>query len=493
MKNLLPPVFVLLMLLSCKPNTDKVALPARPVFHFTPPQHWINDPNGLVYYDGEYHLFYQHNPYGDTWGHMSWGHAVSTDLLQWEHLPVAIAEYPDAATGDSTMIFSGTVVVDTNTSGLCADSTCLVAVYTSHVHANGEGLRQHQSLAYSNDKGRTWTRYQNNPVLDIERKDFRDPKIFWYAPEKKWVMALVVPDLYTVQFYGSQNLLEWELTGKFGMAGDTTRIWECPDLYQLPVENEPGQHRWVLSLSGGHPQGPDFVGMQYFVGSFDGKRFVADEDFDAPQYVDHGKDFYAGIVFNNVPNQERVVMIGWVNNWTYANQIPTVGYRGAMSLPRELSLRREGDHYRLIQQPVHEVKRLRQESINIAKAQNGTPLEIKVTLDASTNGGVKVFEGNEHQTVIGFDADTRQLYVDRRNSGFNSFHKDFASREQAVVEPLNGNIELQIFLDYPVIEVFANNGSLVFTEYAFTSEAELKFSVFGGVVSSEAWRLGLPR
>ncbi|MFZ5999851.1 MAG: glycoside hydrolase family 32 protein, partial [Bacteroidota bacterium] len=194
----------------------------RPHYHFTPTKNWTNDPNGLVFHDGEYHLFYQYNPYGDKWGHMSWGHAISSDLLHWEHLPVAIAEYQDRITGDSTMIFSGTVVADTsNTSGLGNEKGCLVAIFTSHVHKNGQGLTQHQSLAYSIDRGRSWKLYDQNPILDIGRKDFRDPKVFWYEPQQKWVMALVVPDLYKVQLYQSKNLLKWDLMSEFGGAGDT--------------------------------------------------------------------------------------------------------------------------------------------------------------------------------------------------------------------------------------------------------------------------------
>jgi fructan beta-fructosidase len=250
----------------------------RPQFHFSPATNWINDPNGLVYLDGEYHLFYQYNPYGTTWGHMSWGHAVTSDLLHWEHLPVAITEYPDHLTGDSTMIFSGTAVIDkNNTSGLCESKDCMIAIYTSHVHALGEGKAQHQSLAYSNDKGRTWKRYEKNPVLDIKRKDFRDPKVFWYEPEQKWVMVLVIPDLYKVQFYQSKNLIDWKLMSEFGNIGDTLRVWECPDLYQLSIDNEPEKKKWVLSLSGSHPRGPAFVGMQYFVGEFDGIKFIPDD------------------------------------------------------------------------------------------------------------------------------------------------------------------------------------------------------------------------
>ena len=214
----------------------------RPQFHFSPVKNWINDPNGLVYYEGEYHMFYQFNPYGNTWGHMSWGHTVSKDLVHWEHLPVALEEYQDPATGDSTMIFSGTVVVDrNNSSGLCDGKDCLVAIYTSNVHKDNQGITQHQSLAYSNDQGRTWERYEKNPILDIHRKDFRDPKVFWYEPKQHWVMALVIPDQYKVRLYTSKNLIDWSQLSEFGGMGDTARIWECPDLYELPIDNESGK------------------------------------------------------------------------------------------------------------------------------------------------------------------------------------------------------------------------------------------------------------
>jgi fructan beta-fructosidase len=228
MRNYLLVFLLFCLAVSCIPSKEKEAKTYselyRPRYHFSPAKNWINDPNGLVYLQGEYHLFYQYNPFGTTWGHMSWGHAVSTDLLHWTHLPVALEEYANPATQDSTMIFSGTVVVDhANSAGFGVDA--MIAIYTSNVHKNGQGIAQHQSLAYSTDKGRTWKRYANNPILDIQRKDFRDPKVFWYEATKKWVMALVVPDLFKVQFYESSNLLKWQLTGEFTGAGDTTRVW----------------------------------------------------------------------------------------------------------------------------------------------------------------------------------------------------------------------------------------------------------------------------
>ncbi len=469
----------------------------RPQFHFSPPTNWINDPNGLVYLDGEYHLFYQYNPYGTTWGHMSWGHAVTKDLLHWEHLPVAITEYPDALTGDSTMIFSGTAVIDkNNTSGLCESKDCMVAIYTSHVHAMGEGKVQHQSLAYSNDRGRTWKRYGKNPVLDSKRKDFRDPKVFWYEPEQKWVMALVIPDLYKVQLYQSKNLIEWKLMSEFGDMGDTLRIWECPDLYQLPVDNESGKKKWVLSLSGSHPQGPTFVGMQYFVGEFDGTRFIADDTKQPPRYVDHGKDFYAGIVYNNIPEEDgRTIMIGWVNNWTYGNLLPTAPWRGAMALPRVLSLRKQEEGYRLIQKPVSSISSLRRTEITDKNKISGKALELEIEIQAaaSKEAGVKVLKTGTEETIIGYNSETRELFLDRTHSGETGFNKDFGSIERATVYPINGIIKLHIFIDHSIVEVFVNDGELTFCESVFTTQKNATVETYSKEGTSEvrikAWEL----
>ena len=241
----------------------------RPQYHFTPAVNWMNDPNGMVYYNGEYHLFYQYNPFGDTWGHMSWGHAVSRDLVHWEHLPVALAEE------DGVMIFSGSAVVDwNNTSGFGEEGRPpLVAVYTGH-HTSGE--RQDQRIAYSTDSGRTWTKYEGNPVLDRAMKDFRDPKVFWYEPDEKWVMVLARPHEHKVQLYSSPDLKSWTHLSDFGPAGAVNGIWECPDLFELPVDGDPGNTKWVLvvNLNPGGPAGGS--AGQYFVGHFDGERFTAD-------------------------------------------------------------------------------------------------------------------------------------------------------------------------------------------------------------------------
>ena len=246
------------------PRQDPALEALRPRFHFTPARNFMNDPNGLVFYKGEYHLFYQHNPFGQVWGHMSWGHAVSRDMLQWEHLPVALREE------DGVMIFSGSAVVDwNNTSGFCVpagqDRSCLVAIYTGHSPG-----KQTQNLAFSNDRGRTWTKYASNPVIDLGLSDFRDPKVFWHAPTSRWVMVTVLATQHKVRFFASPDLKRWQMLSDFGPAGATGGVWECPDLFALPVDGKPDEIRWVLDVDinpGGVAGGS---GGQYFVGSFDG-------------------------------------------------------------------------------------------------------------------------------------------------------------------------------------------------------------------------------
>lgn len=468
----------------CSSN-EKISLEQyRPQVHFSPQQNWTNDPNGLVYFDGEYHLFYQYNPYGTTWGHMSWGHAVSTDLVNWKELPVAIEEYIDATTGDSTMIFSGTAVVDFNNSTqLCSKPECLVSIYTSHLHRDNQGLRQHQSLAYSDDKGRTWKRYNKNPVLDIELKDFRDPKVFWYPEHEKWIMTLVVPDLYKVQLYESKDLLAWKLMSEFGPAGDTLRIWECPDLFELPVEGQPGKTHWVLSLSGSHPAGPTFVGMQYFVGEFDGITFTTKQT--QPLYVDFGKDYYAGIVFNNI--KDRTIMLGWVNNWTYANQIPTGKWRGMFSIPRELKLKETESGIRLTQQPVKEWETTRAKELNSVSELQTQTFELEVEIPEGS--GIHLFKSGTEQTTIGLR--DGKLFLDRTKSGRIDFQKDFASVEYVAIDPKPEKLTIRIMADQSVLEVFTEDGRYTITEQVFPTHAEPGVEVFGGAEVKKIWSSGL--
>jgi fructan beta-fructosidase len=258
----------------------------RPQFHFTPAKNWMNDPNGMVYYDGEWHLFYQYNPFGEKWGHMSWGHAVSKDLVHWEHLPLALAEE------NGVMIFSGSAVIDwNNTSGFGKDGKPpMVAIYTGHYT---EKPLQNQQIAYSNDRGRTWTKYEGNPVIDINEKDFRDPKVLWHEATRQWVMAVSLPTERKVRFYGSPDLKSWTQLSDFGPAGSTTGIWECPDLFPLPVEGT-NEQKWVLvvNVGGGAPAGGS--GCQYLVGDFDGKAFTLHEPSQPrpqPAFVPEGTVF----------------------------------------------------------------------------------------------------------------------------------------------------------------------------------------------------------
>src|SRR4051812_31331668 len=299
--------------------------PFRPQFHFTPQRNWMNDPNGLVFFDGEYHLFHQYNPEGDTWGHMSWGHAVSPDLVRWEHLPVALKEE------DGVMIFSGSAVVDRdNTSGFgTGGKPPLVAIYTGH----GKG-KQTQNIAWSSDRGRTWTKFEGNPVIDINSAEFRDPKVFWHAPTKKWVMVVSRPDQRKVLFFGSKDLKKWEQVGEFGPQGEVRGIWECPDLFELPIEGDPqNQTRWVLvvNINGGTPAGGS--GCQYFVGTFDGKTFTNANPKETVLWADYGADFYAAQSWSDLPRGRKRTWIAWMSNWQYANQEPTSPWRTAMTVP----------------------------------------------------------------------------------------------------------------------------------------------------------------
>src|SRR5215207_2428265 len=290
----------------------------RPQYHFTPPQNFMNDPNGLVFYDGEYHLFYQYNPFGDVWGHMSWGHAVSRDLIHWEHLPVALHEE------DGVMIFSGSAVVDwQNTSGFGnANFPPLIAIYTGHSE-----VEQNQNLAYSNDRGRTWTKYSGNPVIAIGSRDFRDPKVFWHEPTHCWVMVTALADQQKVRFDSSPDLIHWTHLSNFGPEGRVDNEWECPDIFLMNVEGQPGFQKWVLKVDVNH----SILG-QYFVGHFDGLCFINDASSDQVLRVDYGKDFYAAQSWSNTSVGRRI-WIGWMNNWDYAKVIPTAPWRGLFSIP----------------------------------------------------------------------------------------------------------------------------------------------------------------
>jgi len=469
----------------------------RPRFHFSPAKNWTNDPNGLVYYQGEYHLFYQYNPFGNRWGHMSWGHAVSQDLVHWHHLPLAIPE------SDRIMIFSGSAVVDKSNSsgfGTVKGQVPLVAVYSGHFIADStkpDDYTQAQYIAYSLDRGRTWKKYSGNPVLDQHSKDFRDPKAFWYAPEKKWIMAVVKPHEHVVQFYQSADLKSWSHLSDFGPSGDTHDIWECSDLLQVPVEGTHGQYKWVLFNS-------QQITMQYFVGDFDGTRFVSQNPQGRIYRPDYGPDYYAGITYNNLPVSQNPVLLGWANNWKYANDIPTYPWKSAMALPRNLTLRKTNGEWILLQKPVAQLKTLRtspwkSDSMTIEK-QQALPLrsqqfEMELTIYPGKNSvcGMHLACGSGNPFVIGYNQASQTLFIDRRGVGDNSFNANYAAlaRYETPVSLKNGALHLHVFFDHSLVEVFAQDGQVAMTAQVFVDPSSDGISLFSDGASSRMTNLAI--
>ena len=641
--------------------------PFRPQYHFTPEKNWMNDPNGLVFYEGEYHLFYQYNPFGDKWGHMSWGHAMSRDLAHWQHLPLALAEEA------GLMIFSGSAVVDwKNSSGFGKNGKPpLVAIYTGHYT---EKPLENQHIAYSNDEGRTWTKYAGNPVLDIGAKDFRDPKVQWHEPGKHWIMTVALPTEHKVRFYGSPDLKTWTLRGEFGPAGATKGVWECPDLFPLPIEGEPHRTRWVLIVNVGGGSAAGGSGTQYFIGEFDGQTFKLDlqampqaaaavgepvgklfTDFegatygdwkasgdafgsgpakgtlpdqnpvsgfhgqslansylggDKPQgtltspafeitanylsfligggahpgrtcmnllvdgrvvrtaagsdnealewaswnvrefrgrqgtlqivdaesggwghinidqillcdvpaqrpvenalWADYGPDCYAAVSWSDIPKADgRRIWLGWMSGLGYAQDVPTSPWRSAMTIPRELRLRRSADGLRLVQNPVRELETLRgprhEFKGGTCSAANewlrrqelkGNQLELAVELAPASVGiqGLKVLAGPKEETRVGVDCERGCLFLDRARSGNTAFHPRFAGIHKAPLALPGGKVRLRIFVDACSVEVFANDGEVVITDLVFPSGNGRQIEFFGpaegfAVQSVDAWTL----
>jgi len=458
--------------------------PFRPQFHFTPEKNWMNDPNGMVFFEGEWHLFYQYNPAGNTWGHMGWGHAVSRDLVHWEHLPLALAEENDV------MIFSGSAVVDwKNTSGFGKDrKPPLVAIYTGHYTKKS---LQNQHIAYSNDRGRTWTKFSGNPVLDVKMADFRDPKVFWHEASARWVMTVALAKKSKVHFYASPDLKQWKYVGEFGGAGAMGGLWECPDLFPLAIES--GGTKWVLivNINPGGPAGGS--GCQYFVGVFDGARFEADST--ATLWADHGADFYAGVSWSDVPKSDgRRVWLGWMSNWDYAGKVPTHPWRSAMSVPRELTLRRTLDGLRLVQQPVAEIVELREPTPRsfpggtfsaaakwLLNQTNLPPLlDVEFTftgISAKSAFTLQLHTGADEVTAVHLDGGRSRLIVDRTRSGRADFHRAFSSRHEAPLRLIDGRVALRLLLDTSSFEVFAQNGETVLTELIFPTAGPRRLSL----------------
>lgn len=473
--------------------------PYRPEFHFTAERNWLNDPNGLVYLNGTYHLFYQHNPFGTDWGNMSWGHATSPDLLHWDEQPVAIP------CDEREAIFSGSAVFDEhNTSGLgTAGNPPLVAIYTSaYSAASPLAGRQAQSLAYSLDEGATWTKYFGNPVLDRASADFRDPKVFWYdgAAGSYWVMVAVEAVERQVVLYKSANLKSWEYLSTFGPANATGGVWECPDLFELPVDGNPGETRWVLIVNlnpGGIAGGS---AGQYFLGAFDGVEFrsgstvtegLQQDGSRMREYgwLDWGRDYYAAVSFSGVADGRRI-MIGWMNNWDYAGSTPTGGWRSAMTLPREVSLARLDGRLVLRQTAIDPFAGQEPPSFSLgpqalASGVQELPvaaavgrLEVVFEPGAASRVGLMVRAGGAERTVISYDVADGVLRLDRRESGQADFHAAFPSVEAVAVPLRDGRLRLSVHLDRCSVEVFAQDGLATMTDLVFPAEASTALAVF---------------
>ncbi|RXZ77370.1 glycoside hydrolase family 32 protein [Paenibacillaceae bacterium] len=450
----------------------------KPNYHFTPERNWMNDPNGMVFFNGEYHLFYQHHPDGTTPGPMHWGHAISTDMVDWQHCPIAL--YPD----ENGVIFSGSAVVDwEDTSGFFEGKPGLVAIFTHHDRVPGtDRVRERQSLAYSVDSGKSWIKYSDNPVLESDRfVDFRDPKVFWHPDTKRWVMILATGR--SVCLYHSSNLKEWTFGSEFGQGnGLYDGVWECPDLFPLAVDHDPSCTKWIMLVSvGGRPEHTEGSLTQYFIGDFDGQTFVNDNPVDTVLLLDHGRDSYAGVSWSDIPEEDgRRIYLAWMSNQRYCTVTPTDGWRSAMTVPRALELETRHDQIRLIQKPIQELETIRMpilalEDISLQEAElhlSGLELDsfemiAEFALGIRENFTIKVRTSDSQQTVIGYEADQNEIFVDRTLSGRIDFQKDFAGIHSVKLVTEDETIKLHIFVDRSSIEVFVNDGIAVITDLIF--------------------------
>lgn len=444
----------------------------RPVYHHTPVYGWMNDPNGMFYKDGVYHLYFQYNPYGSMWGNMTWGHSTSTDLTHWTYEGTAIV--PDAWGA----IFSGSCVVDKdNTAGF--GKGAVVAFYTS-AKSTPWGDIQSQSMAYSLDNGKTFIKYEYNPILTSTERDFRDPKVFWYAPGKHWVMMLAVGQ--EMQIYSSGNLKEWKKESSFGaMQGAHGGVWECPDLVEVAVEGRK-EKKWVLicNLNPGGPFGGSAA--QYFVGSFDGKKFV-NESPTQTKWLDWGKDNYATVTWSNAP-AGRCIALGWMSNWQYANNVPTTQYRSANTLARDLTLYRVGGELYLKSKPSPEIKKARAEEKKIPTfevkgnyevasllADNKGAYEIEMTIENKGTSKIDFSLMNEkgEKVAMYYDVVRKQFVMDRSASGIVGFSRDFPAVTVAPVRNTD-QIHLRLFIDRSSVEAFGEEGEYVMTNLVFPAE-----------------------
>ena len=423
----------------------------RPKYHYAAAANWISDPNGLIWHAGEWHLFYQYNPKGEAWGHMSWGHAVSRDLAVWEELPVALAEDPQGA------VFSGSAVIDrTGSAGFGADA--MVAIYTNAVL--GGPAHQSQHLAWSADNGRSWRKYAGNPVLDLGMADFRDPNVFWHAPSQSWIMAVVLSNENSAQLYRSSDLKQWELLSEVSGADAPGDVWECPLLIELPVEGE-GASRWLFKVDA--LRGAPGSGAIYRTGVFDGARFNADP---GPwQVADWGGDFYAAIAWHEPRDPAgRPLWIGWLGNHAYQGQLPLKGWRGAMSLPRRISLRRSGARYRLRQEVA-------------AETVVGVPAASLAQTAIGQSAQLELPGGQDFALRIA-DRDGRMMLIERRESVVLVTRRDPAAPFLDTVQQVQITcpLPLHLWLDVGSLELLAEEGCLALSLQHQLQGTELSLS-----------------
>lgn len=471
MKNYIIPIFTTLLFAQFAQAQD-VPEKHRPRFHFSPKAHWMNDPNGMVYHNGTYHLFYQYYPDAKIWGPMHWGHATSKDMLHWQEQPIAL--YPDSL----GYIFSGSAIADVNnTSGFGKGGKVpLVAIFTHHnpvLEKQKTGRHEYQSLAYSLDEGKTWTKYSGNPVLPNPGiTDFRDPKVRWYEPQKKWIMTLATKDRIT--FYSSPDLKSWSKESEFGVdAGAHGGVWECPDLFPL-MHN--GRQVWVLIVNI-NPGGPNKGSAgQYFLGDFDGKTFSAYSK--ETKWLDWGADNYAAVTFSNTGN--RTLLMGWMSNWQYANQVPTDPWRSANTISRELGLKAVGKELYLTSVPAKELDSIKEEGYSRKVLDVKTPIDLtpkggnasglfRLDFQTATADDFELVLSNKtgNELTIGYDKAANQYYIDRSKSGKIDFEAGFGQRHTAPRLSKDGKIKLSLVADAASVELFTDEGLTVMTDIFF--------------------------
>lgn len=428
----------------------------RPLYHHTPAYGWMNDPNGMFYKDGVWHLYFQHNPYGSQWENMTWGHSASKDLMHWTYEGDAV--YPDAL----GTVFSGSAVVDKNNTAGFGEGA-IVALYTS------AGENQTQSLAYSTDGGKTFTKYDGNPVITSNVPDFRDPHMFWNEDIKKWNMILAAGQ--HMEIYSSDNLKNWTYESSFGAEyGNHGGVWECPDLMKLKVRGT-DKEKWML-ICNINPGGP-FGGSatQYFVGDFDGKKFTCESKPEVTKWMDYGKDHYATVTFDNAP-ESRHVALAWMSNWQYANQVPTMQYRSGNSVPRDLELfEYKGETYCSVI-PSKEVTALRSK-----KKQKNLTEACEMVVDLKGDATITLSNDKGEKVVMVYDAKAETFEMDRTKSGKIDFSTEFAAITKA---PVYGKMnQLRIFIDKSSIEAFDAEGKMAMTNLVFPNKSYNKVTVKG--------------